>query len=92
MTRTRSDIFDDDVLDTFFEHSWSTPSILRFAQMWKAGRATRDVTRRAILQAFASRAVMAKSAGGWTQDEIKSMVLILQHGYPDLWKDTPNGK
>lgn len=94
MSRTKSLLFDDDVIDTFggLDHIFSLKEIIA---AWQDGRASTVITRKAISQALAALATVNNRNNpnyGATSEQLVAALKYLVKTYPELYaRDETDG-
>jgi len=83
--RTKSALFDDDVVDTF-GHLGIRMGINDIIAVWQGGNATAFVTRKALSQSIAAMAAVGKD---WTANDTIQTLQYLVKTYPELYQEDP---
>lgn len=89
MPRTKSLLFDDDVVDTFAQAGMNF-TIDEMLAKWVKGEAPREVTARGISQAIVALTATPTRFGGWEERHGREVLRKIVEKYPALY--TPDRK
>lgn len=86
MPRTKSLLFDDDVVSTFAPNG-ELFAIDDVIARYQAGTVSKDIARRAISQCMVALVAVDEKEGGWSINHMMQMCLKISQENPHLYDD-----